>query len=82
VDTYQETYYNRNKGTEYEKEKAGAANTKKAREDYEELMKNLLNELSDIYKNLDSTIQKELSQYAKQTHTFIESISVKEYSLY
>ena len=82
IDTYLETYYNREKGSKYENEQSGTTNTQKAREDYETTMKTLLKNLQEIYEKLDKDVKKQLDQYAQATHTFLGSVSVKEYSLY
>lgn len=81
IGTYLETYYKREIGSEYD-DKTGSANTAKARADYEKSMQNLLDRLNKIYESLDSEGQKQLDKYAKETETFLGSISVKEYSLY
>lgn len=82
VSSYTETYYKRDKNSEYANEKTGTTNTKKAREDYEKVMSQLLDKLSEIYNKANAEIKKELDKYAQNTHNFIGSISVKEYSLY
>ena len=81
VGQFWEQYYNRDENSKYN-DRAGAANTKKARADYENAMKELLDRLTILYNKLNIDTKKQLDKYAKNTNTFLGSISVKEYSLY